>query len=63
MITVQEYGEWHENPPFEDMDFERARRYREVFLSGRLPGVVMLECYPAELRTLTEVSNAAGILW
>lgn len=59
-MTLEEYSDWHVNP---GRSLVTVERYRNDLLSDKLPGTVLLECYPAELMTTDEVEDASGILW
>lgn len=61
--STKEYLQWHENTPSTDIDMSQLQRHRDFFPMEPLPGVVLLECYAAELMTEVEVANATGILW
>lgn len=58
--TLGWFREFQATPP---IDYDKVRQNRRDYGQRRLPSLLMLQCYPAELMKSDELGGVAGILW
>lgn len=63
-MTIEKYAQLRVDPPNSAAGRDRLKQQNyNSYRTEMLPGTVLMECYPAELLTTQEVTDAVGIVW